>query len=209
LTDPVKALIAVLTAAELRRPVLLCSSKADERQKRCWTHCDFFSGQSADRPLGRFVCCRALDRLPGEGVGPHPTFSKLSSDAATGATTIERPRRVLPQGRRARFRECRGAGDAFPRQPVERRQQTNRPSGRSADCPLKKSQCVQHLFCRSSAFDEQTARDAATSAAVRTAIRRLHWIGQSGNVLAGNTTAQRFERIVNRRITRQRLQGVL
>jgi transcription-repair coupling factor (superfamily II helicase) len=70
LTDPVKALVAALAAAELRRPVLLLvenGRRAEEMLEPLRYFVGAFSG-----PAVSVAFLPALDALPGQGSGPHP-----------------------------------------------------------------------------------------------------------------------------------------
>jgi len=79
LMDPGKALVAILVATELRRPVLLLTDTARSAEEML-DPMRFFQQALGGAP-GSVVLLPALDRLPGEGVGPHPEI--LETRAAT------------------------------------------------------------------------------------------------------------------------------
>ncbi len=80
LTDPVKALLTVVTAAEMRRPVLLLveTGRAAEEMLE---PLQFFQRAIGGPSAGSVVLLPALDRLPGEGVGPHPDILETRATA--------------------------------------------------------------------------------------------------------------------------------
>jgi transcription-repair coupling factor (superfamily II helicase) len=69
MTDPVKALVAALVAAELRRPVLLLV-ESDRRAEELLELLRFFA-RAVSGPAAQAVVLPALDQLPGRGAGPH------------------------------------------------------------------------------------------------------------------------------------------
>ena len=70
MTDPVKALVAAVAAAELRRPVLLLV-ETDRRAEEILEPLRFFA-RAVSGPAAHAVLLPALDALPGQGAGPHP-----------------------------------------------------------------------------------------------------------------------------------------
>ncbi len=79
LTDPVKALVAALAAAELRRPVLVLletGRRAEEMLEPLRFFTRALSGLAAPVAL-----LPALDALPGQGPGPHPEILEMRAAA--------------------------------------------------------------------------------------------------------------------------------
>jgi len=79
LTDPVKALVAALVAAELRRPALVLvatGQRAEEMLEPLRFFARAFSGPAAPVAL-----LPALDALPGQGPGPHPQILEMRAAA--------------------------------------------------------------------------------------------------------------------------------
>ncbi len=79
LTKPAKALVAELAAAELRRPVILLVESGRAAEEMSEPLRFFQRAFSASGPSVGLL--PALDRFPGEGVGPHPEI--LETRAAT------------------------------------------------------------------------------------------------------------------------------
>src|SRR5579862_7973830 len=80
LTDPAKALLAIVAASETRRPLVILTdtSRAAEEMVEPLR---FFQRALGGGPPGSVALLPALDRLPGEGVGPHPDI--LETRAST------------------------------------------------------------------------------------------------------------------------------
>jgi transcription-repair coupling factor (superfamily II helicase) len=72
MTDPVKALVTALAAVELHRPVLLLV-ETDRRAEELLEPLRFFTRALAG-PAAHAVLLPALDALPGQGAGPHPSI---------------------------------------------------------------------------------------------------------------------------------------
>jgi transcription-repair coupling factor (superfamily II helicase) len=70
MTDPVKTLAAALAATELRRPVLLVV-ESERRAEDLLEPLRFFA-RALGGPAAQAVLLPALDKLPGQGAGPHP-----------------------------------------------------------------------------------------------------------------------------------------
>lgn len=79
LTKPAKALVAALAAAELRRPVILLVESRRAAEEMLEPLRFFQRAFNASGPSVGLL--PALDRFPGEGVGPHPEI--LATRAAT------------------------------------------------------------------------------------------------------------------------------
>ncbi len=97
LTDPAKALIAALAAAELRRPVLFLV-ETERRAQAAIEPLQFFSrvlgasSAAAGAAISSVVSLPALDALPGQGAGPHPEILETRAAAlwrlASGQASI-------------------------------------------------------------------------------------------------------------------------
>jgi hypothetical protein len=71
LTNPVKALVVALAAAELRRPIVVLVE--DERRAASILEpLQFFQRTLSGNSAGPVLLLPALDKLPGLGAGPHP-----------------------------------------------------------------------------------------------------------------------------------------
>ena len=79
LTDPVKALVAALAAAELRRPVLLLT-ETGQRAEQMLEPLRFFA-RALSGPAAPVALLPALDALPGQGPGPHPDILETRAAA--------------------------------------------------------------------------------------------------------------------------------
>jgi transcription-repair coupling factor (superfamily II helicase) len=80
LTDPVKALLAVFAASETRRPVLILTDTSRAAEEMI-EPLRFFQSVLGGPSSGSVVLLPALDRLPGEGVGPHPDILETRASA--------------------------------------------------------------------------------------------------------------------------------
>ena len=94
MTDPVKALIAALASAELRRPVLLVVEN-DRRAEELLEPCAFSRAPSADLP--RKPCCSPRwTCLPGQGAGPHPEILETRAASLWRFTSGQVPLMIAP-----------------------------------------------------------------------------------------------------------------